>query len=102
MEKTEWDQPVPRSVFVIENNSPGPIYQVTLPRPDGAVFILAPLINAGGCHEKPINDSTEIERLGLADGSISDAPITFSFTDQADVRWTRHEDRRLEETPHVP
>ncbi|MFC1431445.1 hypothetical protein ACEZDB_12410 [Streptacidiphilus sp. N1-3] len=98
----EWSFQVPPSPFVIENKSDGPIYSVHLPRAGGAVIQLSPVILAGGRRERSIEEPGEIEKLGLADGSIPVITISFSFTDQTGIRWTRRHDGRLEETSDAP
>lgn len=85
--------------YVIENKSDGPIYVVHLPREGGAVIQLSYMIPAGTDIHYPIELVDDVERLGLADGSVNAVPITFSFTDQDDTRWTRFNDGRLKETP---
>ncbi|MEV1085757.1 hypothetical protein AB0I98_47380 [Streptomyces sp. NPDC050211] len=88
--------------YVIENKSDGPIYVVHLPREGGAVIPLSNMIPAETGIRYPIERVDDVERLGLADGSVSAVPITFSFTDQDDTRWTRFNDGRLKETSDAP
>ncbi|SEM21607.1 hypothetical protein [Streptacidiphilus jiangxiensis] len=81
-------------MYVVENNSNGAVYDVKAPRTGQPVVPLAGIIPVGGKAVAAVDDG-EPERRGEKN------PITFSFTDQAGVRWTRHRaGGRLEEVPN--
>ncbi|MEH0658431.1 hypothetical protein QA860_11945 [Streptomyces stelliscabiei] len=88
--------------YVIENKSDGPIYMVHLPREGGAVIQLSNMVPAEASIRYAVENVTDVERLGLADGTVSAVPITFSFTDQDDTRWTRFDNGHLKETADAP